>query len=136
MQALLKMAEASINDLLPGVPYDLPKSDAKRQKLTECVLTRNSKQYLVKAYTEEQINKVSAEEVDKLFSNYEAKLLGQMVKSLGRSIMMYLMGACATLERSNQDMLNEDLSETLLFKDLHANCITDSVRFWHLKALD
>ena len=44
----------------------------KRQKFIECVLTRNSKQYLGKAYTKERVNKLNAEEVDKLFSNYEA----------------------------------------------------------------
>ena len=48
--------------------------------------------------------------MDKLFSNYEVKLLGQMVKSLGKSIIgMYLMGACATLGMSNQDTPREDL---------------------------
>ena len=69
------MAEASINDLLLEVPYDPRKSDVKKHKLIECVLTGNSKQYLGKAYTKEQINKLSAEEVDKLFSNYKWKLL-------------------------------------------------------------
>ena len=64
----------SINELLPEVPYDLPKSDVTREKFIECVLVGNSKQFLGKAYTEEQINNLSAEEVDKLFSNYEAKL--------------------------------------------------------------
>ena len=73
----------------------------------ECVLTGNNKQYLGKAYTEEHINKLSAEEMDKLFSNYEAKLSGQMVKSLGKKIIkMYLMGACAVLRMSNQDALS------------------------------
>ena len=76
LHSLLKMAEASINDLLPEVSYDSPELDIKRQKLIECVLTRKGKQYLGKAYTEEQINKLSAEEVDKLFCNYEAKLAG------------------------------------------------------------
>ena len=57
-RTLLKMAEVSINDLLLRVPYDPPKSDMKQQKLIECVLTRNSKQYLGKAYTEKQINKL------------------------------------------------------------------------------
>ena len=43
-------------------------------------------------------------------SNYEAKLSGQMVKSLGHSIInMYSMGACAVLGISNQDALSEDL---------------------------
>ena len=48
--------------------------------------------------------------MEKLFSNYEAKLSGQMVKSLERSIInMYSMGACAVLGISNQDALSEDL---------------------------
>ena len=81
------MAEVSINDLLPDVFYDPQKSDVKRQKLIEHVLTRNSKQYLGKAYTEERVNQLSTKEVDKLFSNYQVKLLGQMVKSLGKSII-------------------------------------------------
>ena len=71
--------------------YESPQLDLKRQKLLECVLTGNSKLYLGKVYTEEQLKKLNDEEVEKLFNNYEAKLSGQMVKSLGRSIInMYL----------------------------------------------
>ena len=89
--------------------YDA-QSDTKRQKLLECVLTRNSKLYLGKVYTEDQLAKLSEEEVEKRFNNYEAKLSGQMVKSLGCSIInMYSMGACAVLGISNQDALREDL---------------------------
>ena len=63
-----------------------------------------------KAYTKEQINKLSAEKVDKFFNNYEAKLSDQMVKFLGKSIInMYSMGACAALGISNQGALSEDL---------------------------
>ena len=59
---------------------------------------------------EDQIKKLSDEEVDKLFNNYEAKLSGQMEKSLGKLIInMYSMGACAALGISNQDALSEDL---------------------------
>ena len=102
---LLKMAKELI-DLMP----DAPQSDKKRQKLLECILTRNSKLYLGKVYTEEQIRKLSNEEVDKLFNNYEAKLSGQMVKLLGKSIInTYSMGACVALGISNQDALSEDL---------------------------
>ena len=68
---LKKMAEENIDNLMSG-GYDAPKSDSKRQKLLECVLTGNRKLYLGKVYTEEQINNLSDEEVDKLFSNYEA----------------------------------------------------------------
>ena len=48
--------------------------------------------------------------MDKLFSNYEAKLSSQMVKCLGKSIIkMYSMRACAVLGMTNQDALKEDL---------------------------
>ena len=71
---------------------------------------RNSKLYLGKVYTEEQLAKLNEEEVEKLFNNYEAKLLGQMVKSLGCSIInMYSMGACSALGIRNQEALSEDL---------------------------
>ena len=100
---ILKMAE----DIFRG--YDA-QSNKKHQKLLECILTRNSKLYLGKVYTEEQLKTLSEEEVDKLFNNYKAKLSGQMVKSLGKSIItMYSMGACAALGISNQDALSEDL---------------------------
>ena len=102
LHSLINMAEASINDLLLEGPYDPPKSDVKRQKLIQCALTRNGKQYLGKACTKEQVNKLSAEEVDKLFSNYEANLSGQMVNSLDS------MGACAVFGMSNLDLLGED----------------------------
>ena len=48
--------------------------------------------------------------MDKLFSNYEAKLSGQTVKYLGKSIIkMYLMGACTVVGMNNQNALSEDL---------------------------
>ena len=87
-----------------------PQSDTKCQKLLKCILTRNSKLYLGNAYTEEQLKRLSKEEVEKLFNNYEAKFSGQMVKSLGCSIInKYSMGGCAVLGISNQDALSEDL---------------------------
>ena len=103
---LLKMAE----ELIGNLGYGAPQSDTKCQKLLECVLTGNSKLYLDKVYTEEQLAKLSEEEVEKLFYNYEAKLSGQMVKSLGKSIInMYSMGACSVLGITNQEALSEDL---------------------------
>ena len=104
---ILKMAEELISNL--GY-HETPQSDTKCQKLLEYVLTGNSKLYLGKVYTEEKIKELSEEEVEKLFNNYEAKLSGQMVKSLGRSIInMCSMGACSVLGITNQDALREDL---------------------------
>ena len=103
---MLKMAE----ELIGNLGYETPQSDTKHQKLPECVLTGNSKLYLGKVYTEEKIKKLNEEEVEKLFNNYEAKLYGQMVKSLGKSIInMYSMGVCALLGIANQDALSKDL---------------------------
>ena len=51
--ALLKMVE----DNLVSFDFDSPQPDSKRQKLLECVLTRNGKLYLGKVYTEERVNK-------------------------------------------------------------------------------
>ena len=66
------MVEESIKELIPEVFYDPPESNVKRRMLIECVLARNSNLYLGKVHTEEQVNKLSAEEVDKLFRNYKA----------------------------------------------------------------
>ena len=91
---ILKMAE----ELIGNLGYENLQSDTKRQKLLECVLTGNSKLYLGKVYTGEQLAKLNEEEVEKLFNNYEAKLSGEMVKSLGESIInIYSMGACSAL---------------------------------------
>ena len=57
---LLKMAE----ELIGNSGYGAPQSDTKRQKLLECILTGNSKLYLSKVYTEEQLIKLNEEEVE------------------------------------------------------------------------
>ena len=118
---LLKMAE----ELISKLGYEAPQPDTKCQKLLKCILTRNSKLYLGKVYTEDQLAKLSKKEVEKLFNNYEAKLSGQMVHSLGCSIIdMYSMGACAALGITNQDALSEDLENDpfLNFTPQRATC--------------
>ena len=59
-------------ELICNLGYRAPQSDTKRQKLLECVLTGNSKLYLGKVYTEEELAKLSEEGVEKLLNNYEA----------------------------------------------------------------
>ena len=100
---ILKMAEELIGNLV----YGAPQSDTKHQKLLECILTRNSKLYLCKVYTEEQLAKLNKEEVEKLFNNYEAKLSGQMVKSLGWSIINYVFNGGLFSARNSQSGSSE-----------------------------
>ena len=111
---LLKMVDQTIDKFISeryDIPREFPKSnDSKKQKLLKCIHMGNSKQYLGKVYTKYQINKLKSQETEKLFAMYEAKLSGQMVKSLGKSIIhMYSMGACAMLGIKNQDELSNDL---------------------------
>ena len=104
--SILKMTE----ELIGNLGYGAPQSNTKHQKLLKCILTGNSKLYLGKVYTEEQLAKLREEEVEKLFNNYEANLLGQMVKSLCKSVInMYSIGACSALGIRNQEALSEDL---------------------------
>ena len=94
--SLIKMANEIINELLPEVSHDPLKSDVKRQKLTECVLTGNSIKFCEKLIRKNKVKNlmlkkwINSSVIMKLSSS------GQMVKSLGKSIIkMYLMGACA-----------------------------------------
>ena len=57
---ILKMAE----ELIGNLGYETLQSDTKHQKLLECILTGNSKLYLGKVYMEEQLTKLSKEEVE------------------------------------------------------------------------
>ena len=95
--SILKMAE----ELIGNLGYGAPQSDTKPQKLLECILTRNSKLYLGKVYTEKRLKNLTK----KKWKNFLVitKLSGQMVKSLGRSIInMYSMGAYSVLGITNQ----------------------------------
>ena len=99
-----------VEELISNLGYGARQSGTKRQKLLDCILTRNSKLYLGKVYTEEKIKELNEEKVEKLFNNFEAKLSGQMVKSLGRSIInMYSTGACSALGITKLDASSEDL---------------------------
>ena len=51
-------------ELIGKLGYETLQLNTKCQKLLECILTRNSKLYLGKVYTEEQLTKLSKEEVE------------------------------------------------------------------------
>ena len=55
----------------------------KRERLVACILSGNSKMYLRKEYTEEQINKMDFNDVNTLLNRYKSILSAQMTKSLG-----------------------------------------------------
>ena len=55
----------------------------KRERLITCVLSGNSKQYLGKKYTEQQINEMDGNNINILSNRYESVLSAQMTKIVG-----------------------------------------------------
>ena len=102
----------------------------KRERLVACVLSGNSKMYLGKEYTEEQINRMDCNDVNTLLNRYKSVLSVQMTKLLGKSVIsLYSNLACSVLGVGNQQELSTDLEcdpfLTLLYKDSHAICTID-----------
>ena len=82
----------------------------KREKLVAYVLSGNSKQYLGKEYTEQQINEMDCTDVNTLLNRYESVLSAQMTKSLDKSVInLYSNIACSVLGVGNQQALSTDL---------------------------
>ena len=82
----------------------------KRERLVVCLLSDNSKQYLGKEYTEQQINEMDCTNVNTLLNRYESVLSAQMTKSLGKSIInLYSNIAFSVLGVGNQQELSTDL---------------------------
>ena len=82
----------------------------KRERLVACVLSGNSKMYLGKEYTEQQINEMDCTNVNTLLNRYESVLSAQMTKSLGKSVInLYSNIACSVLGVGSQKDLSDDL---------------------------
>ena len=82
----------------------------KRERLVTCVLSGNSKMYLGKEYTEEQINEMDCTDANTLLNRYESVLSAQITKLLGKSVInLYSNIACSVLGAGNQQELSTDL---------------------------
>ena len=100
----LKKADPKINELEDNDVRE------KRERLVACVLSSNSKMYLGKEYTEQQINEMDCNDVNTLLNRYESVLSSQMTKSLGKSVInLYSKLACSVLGVGNQQDLSDDL---------------------------
>ena len=99
-----KKADPKINELEDNDGRD------KRERLVACILSGNSKMYLGKEYTEQQINEMDYNSINTLLNRYESVLNSQMTKSLGKSIInLYSNLACNLLGVGNQQELSTDL---------------------------
>ena len=96
----------------------------KRERLVACVLSGNSKMYLGKEYTEQQINEMDCNSVNTLLNRYNSILSAEMTKLLGKSVInLYSNAACSVLGVGNR----QELSLTQLCKDLLVICTIDLV---------
>ena len=99
-----KKADTKINELEDNDIRD------KRERLVACVLSGNSKMYLGKEYTEQQINEMDCNNVNTLLNRYKSILSAQITKSLGKSIInLYSNITCSVLGVGNQQELSTDL---------------------------
>ena len=99
-----KKADPKMNELEDNDIRD------KRERLVACVISGNSKMYLGKEYTEQQINEMDYNSINTLLNRYESVLCSQMTKSLGKSILnLYSNLACSVLGVGNQQDLSTDL---------------------------
>ena len=99
-----KKADTKMNELEDNDVRD------KRERLVACVLSGNSKMYLGKEYTEQQINEMDCNSANTLLNRYESILSAQMTKSLDKSIInLFSNIACSVLGVGNQQELSTDL---------------------------
>ena len=95
-----KKADTKMNELEGNDVRD------KRERLVAFVLSGNSKVYLSKEYTEQQINEMDYNSINTLLNRYESILSAQMTKSLGKSVInLYSNLACSVLGVGNQQEL-------------------------------
>ena len=99
-----KKANTKINELEDNDVRD------KSERPVACILSGNSKMYLGKEYTEEQINEMDCTNVNTLLNRCESVLSAQMTKSLGKSVInLYSNIACNVLGIGNQQELSTNL---------------------------
>ena len=99
-----KKVDTKINELEDNDIKD------ERERVVACVLSGNSKMYLGKEYTEQQIKEMDCTNVNTLLNRYESVLSAQMTKSLAKSIInLYSNIACSVLDVGNQQELSTDL---------------------------
>ena len=79
-----KKADTKMNELEDNDIRD------KRERLLACVLSGNSKMYLGKEYTEQQINEMDCTNVNTLLNRYKSVLSAQMTKSLSKKCYKFI----------------------------------------------
>jgi hypothetical protein len=103
---------------LTGTKVDQPTIALYRQRLAECLSSGNSKTYLGKNITLEQLSTMSEKELIKCYTIYESKLGMNMTKSLGCSIIsLYTAVVSHLFPIDSKEKLTEDLKNDPLITE-------------------
>ena len=87
-------------------------NETKRERLSAIIAGGGSKQYLGKDLQMSDIDKMTPEQINKLYCRYEARLGASMTKTLGNSfINLYVMGVSKYFNVVDRPKLIEDLEE-------------------------
>ena len=135
----LKTMNIDIDDIIDNILLDEPQIDSKtkqvnavgpnklvdqptiaiyRQRLAECISAGNSKTYLGKHLSLEQLGIMSEKEVVKCYAIYESKLGLNMTKSLGHSILsLYTAAVSHLFPIDSKEKLTEDLKNDPLITE-------------------
>ena len=105
-------------DLLKDIPLDTPdeqhdiQQESKRERISAIIAGGGSRQYLGRELQLSGIDRMTPQELDKLYCRYEARLGASMTKTLGNSfINLYVMGVSKYFNVINPPKLLEDLEE-------------------------
>ena len=108
-EELLNISQAIPQD---ATSQETTQQESKRERLSAIVAGGGSRQYLGRELQLSDIDKMSTEEINKLYCRYEARLGASMTKTLGNSfISLYLMGVSRYFNVVNPPKLIEDLEE-------------------------
>ena len=112
---LIKMNAEELLDI-SQVPQDATSQtqdaqESKRERLSAIVAGGGSRQYLGREIQLTDIDKMSTEEIDKLYCRYEARLGASMTKTCNSFINLYVMAVSRYFNVTNPPKLIEDLEE-------------------------
>ena len=102
-------------DLLKDISLDTPdeqhdlQQEPKRKRISDIIAGGGSRQYLGRELQLSDIDKMTPQELDKLYCRYEARLPASMTKTLGNSfINLYVIGVRKYFNVINPPKLEED----------------------------
>lgn len=77
---------AKLNDLATTSSTETTSESLHKNRLLAIVSSGESKKYLGKEYSVDEVEKLDKEKIDKMYTSYEAKLSKEMIKSMGSCV--------------------------------------------------